>query len=69
MIHLDDLECGPSVIPSVRAALSWVAARIKLPMPDLMAPEIKALDLKVVEARAHETREAIAIPIVFVGLL
>ena len=31
MIHLDDLECGPSVIPSVRAALSWVAARIKTP--------------------------------------
>ena len=62
-LFLDGKECGPTVIPSVRAAISWVCSRLKIDTPVLDGVDIKSIELKVIEFRAREVKEAIPIPL------
>ena len=34
-IHLDQRECGPSVIPAFKISFKWVASRLAIDLPDL----------------------------------
>ena len=61
-MFLDSQECGPTVIPSARAAITWVCSRLQMQAPALDGPEIKAIEMKVVELRAQEVREAVPLP-------
>ena len=61
--------CGPSVIPSIRAALTWVGSRLLIAMPDLSDPRLLALEAKVVEERGKELKESQAVPLVLVAML
>ena len=62
-MFLDAQECGPTVIPSARAAIAWVCSRIQMQAPALEGPEIKAIEMKVVELRAQEVKEAVPLPL------
>ena len=68
-LYLDERECGPTVIPSARAAISWVCSRLSIDPPCLDGLDIKAIELKVVEARAKEVKEAVPLPMKLVLLL
>ena len=63
LMSLSARECGPTVIPSVRAALSWLGKRIQMDVPPMDTAEVRALELQVIELRAKETKEAIPVPI------
>ena len=63
LLSLSARECGPTVIPSVRAAIAWLGKRIQLDVPPMDSPEIRALELQVIELRAKETKEAAPLPI------
>ena len=63
LVALSGRECGPTVIPSVRAALTWLGKRIQMAIPPMDVAEIKALELEVIELRAKEIKEAVPIPI------
>ena len=63
ILELDERGCGPTVITSVRSAVKWLGKRIGMPDPDMDDPQIKAVEIDVVERRAQEVREAVALPI------
>ena len=62
-LALDGRECGPSVIPSMKTAVKWVAARLAIELPDLDDHRLSSVQQEVVSKRATTLREAIAIPI------
>ena len=62
-VELDARECGPTVLPSLRTALKWVAFRINLKLPSIETAEIKALEKEVFTQRGKPLKEAIAFPI------
>ena len=68
-IWLFDKNCGPTVIPSCRAAISWVAKRLRIDVPDLADARLVALEEKCIAERAKELKEAIPFPLKLVGLL
>ena len=68
-LDLDGRQCGPTVIPSARAAISWVCSRLSIDPPCLDSLDIKAIELKVVEACAKEVKEAVPLPIELVLFL
>ena len=47
-LHLDQQECGPSVLPSVRMSIKWVTSRLDIECPDLEDSWLMALVQKVV---------------------
>ena len=68
-LFLDAKECGPSVIPSVRTALRWVAFRINLEIPSLDGAAIKALEKAVFDKRGKPLKEAIPFPVQIIGAM
>ena len=62
LLDLDERGCGPTVISSVRMAVKWIGKRLSLAVPDMDALTIKAIETQVIEKRAQETTEAIALP-------
>ena len=69
ILELDERGCGLTVITSVRSAARWLGKRIGLPVPDMDDLQIKAVEVDVVERRAQEVREAIALPIDLVRVM
>ena len=61
--------CGPTVLPSVRAAVSWVARRLRLVLPPLNDAALTALEERCISERAKELKEAIAYPMQLVGFM
>ena len=68
-LFLDAKECGPSVIPSMRTALRWVAFRINLEIPSLDGAAIKALEKAVFDKRGKPLKEAIPFPVQIIGAM
>ncbi|CAE7525787.1 unnamed protein product, partial [Symbiodinium sp. CCMP2456] len=62
-MELDTRECGPTVVPSLRTALKWVAFRTHIKMPSIETAEIKALEKKIFTERGKPLREATPFPI------
>ncbi|CAE7906322.1 unnamed protein product, partial [Symbiodinium necroappetens] len=62
-MELDTRECGPTVVPSLRTALKWVAFRTHIKIPSVETPEIKALEKKIFTERGKPLKEAIPFPI------
>ncbi|CAE7234035.1 unnamed protein product [Symbiodinium sp. CCMP2592] len=61
---LDSREsCGPTVLPSLRMALKWVAFRINLKLPSIETAELKALEKEIFVQRGRPLKEAIAFPL------
>ena len=67
MLHLNDQECRPTVIPTLRAAVRWVCARLVIECPSLDEPAILALQQEVITQRAEALKEAVPIPIKVIG--
>ena len=68
-LWLYDRGCGPTVLPSVRAAVSWVARRLRLALPPLNDAALTALEDNCSSERTKELREAIAYPMQLVGFM
>ena len=68
-LWLHERGCGPTVIPSVRAAILWATNRLGLQAPDLKDQRLLAIELDAVQLRAQELREAVPIPLQAVLLL
>eukprot|EP00434_Breviolum_minutum_P002120 symbB.v1.2.001872.t1/scaffold79.1/size344139/3 len=66
-IHLDQRECGPSVIPAFKISLKWVASRLAIDLPDLDDRRLRAIQESVVVNRAKALREAKPFPIESIG--
>ena len=62
-MELDTRECGPTVVPSLRTALKWVAFRTHIKMPSIETAEIKALEKKIFTERGKPLKEATPFPI------
>ena len=58
-IDLDSRECGPTVLPSLRMAIRWVAFRINLELPSIDTQALKALEKNVFTQRGKPLKEAI----------
>ena len=61
--------CGPTVLPSVRAAVSWVAARRLRLVLQLNDAAFAALEDGCISERAKELKEAVAYPMQLVGFM
>ena len=59
VLHLDQNECGPTVIPSFKTAFKWVTSRLAISCPDLNHAALKAVQDDVVRKRAVTLKEAI----------
>ena len=68
-LHLDARFCGPTVIPSFKTSLKWVAARLVMELPNLDDRRLRALQEKIVADRAKMLKEAKPIPLGVVGAL
>ena len=68
-LYLDARFCGPTVIPSLKTSLKWVAARLVMELPNLDDRRLRALQEKVVADRAKMLKEAKPIPLGVVGAL
>lgn len=66
---LDQRECGPSVVPTFKTAVRWVATRLAIELPDLDDHRVKAIQDKIVADRAQTLKEAHPIPIAAIGAL
>ena len=60
---LDAKECGPTVIPSLRTAIRWVAFKVNLEIPSLDTAAVEALEKAVCDKRGKPLKEAIPFPI------
>ena len=69
MLFLDDHECGPTVIPTLRTAIKWITSRLVIDCPDLDEPSLLALQQEVITKRAQTLKEAIPIPLLVVKCL
>ena len=61
-LWLDQQECGPTVIPSVRSSIRWVSSRLAIECPDLDDAQLVALQKEVVLNRATTLKEAVPVP-------
>ena len=61
-LYLDSRECGPTVIPTLRSSIRWVASRLAIDCPNLDDPLLVALQKEVVNKRATLLKEAVPIP-------
>ena len=61
--------CGPTVLPSLKTSIKWVAARLAMEVPNLDDRRLRALQEKIVADRAKMLKEAVPIPLVVVGAL
>ena len=52
LLWLDQKGCGPTVIPSVKAALIWVSSRLVISIPDTGDVRVTALEKDVIQNRA-----------------
>ena len=68
-LFLNDRECGPSVLPTFRAAVKWVCARLAIDEPQFEDHRFLALQASVLSARAKTLKEAVPLPIEVVGVL
>ena len=68
ILYLDQKGCGPSVIPSVRACITWMGSRLKMNVPDMADPQVVALETGIIEIRGKELKEAVPVPLLLVGL-
>ena len=68
-LFLNERECGPSVLPSLRASVKWVCSRLAIDGPDFDDHRFQALVQQVVNERAKTLKEAIPLPIGVVGAL
>ena len=68
-LHLDTRSCGPTVIPSFKTSVKWVASRLVMELPNLDDRRLRALQEKVTADRAKTLKEAKPIPIEVVGAL
>ena len=66
-LFLNDRFCGPSVLPTLRAAVKWVCARLAIDSPDFEAHQFQALQASVMSDRAKTLKEAIPFPLEVVG--
>ena len=58
-------ECGPNVIPSLKASVRWVCARLTMTGPNLEDPTLQSLRRRSVEWRGKDVlgcREALPVP-------
>ncbi|CAE7942400.1 unnamed protein product, partial [Symbiodinium necroappetens] len=58
-IDLDSRECGPTVLPSLRMAIRWVAFRINLELPTIDMQALKSLEKHVFTQRGKPLKEAV----------
>ena len=68
-LWLHEKGCGPTVIPSVRASISWTCARLGMEVPDFRDQRLLSIEADAVLLRAKELREAVPIPVLAVLLL
>ena len=68
-LSLDELGCGPSVVPALRMSIRWVTSRLDIDCPDLEDSRLGALVQRIVADRAKTLKEAVPIPIEVVGAL
>ena len=61
-LHLDNRECGPSVIPTFRTSVKWVTAKLAIECPDFDHQGLLAIQADVISKRARTLKEAIPIP-------
>ena len=61
-LHLDHLECGPSVIPTFRTSVKWVTAKLAIECPDIDHQGLLAIQAEVISKRARTLKEAVPIP-------
>eukprot|EP00435_Cladocopium_sp_Y103_P069356 s1247_g33.t1 len=66
-LALDQRECGPTVVPSLRTAVRWVTSKLAIDCPDLSHPALPAVQAEIVQKRAATLKEAVPIPMVVIG--
>ena len=57
-LYLDEGKCGPTVLPSLRSSLKWVAFRTGIEVPPLNEALFTALEKKVFTERGKPLKEA-----------
>ena len=55
-MELDGRDCGPTVIPSLRMALRWVALRTNIAMPSIYTAPLTALEKEIFTQRGETTQ-------------
>ena len=68
-LFLNARECGPSVLPTFRAAVKWVCARLAIDPPSFEDHRFLALQATVMADRAKTLKEAFPFPLRVVSLL
>ena len=68
-LFLNDRACGPTVLPSLRAAVKWICSRLAIDAPDFEDPRFLALQKEIITERAKTLREAVPFPTALVGEL
>ena len=58
-MDLDARDCGPTVLPSFRTAIRWVAFRVNFKIPSIDTAAMKALEKDVFTKRGKPLKEAI----------
>ena len=58
-MDLDARDCGPTVLPSLRTAIRWVAFRVNFKIPSIDTAAMKALEKDVFTKRGKPLKEAI----------
>ena len=68
-MDLDARDCGPTVLPSLRTAIRWVAFRVNFKIPSIDTAAMKALEKDVFTKRGKPLKEAIPFDIELVGAM
>ena len=68
-LHLDNNECGPSVIPTFRTSVKWVTSKLAIECPDVDHAGLLAIQNEVISKRAKTLKEAVPIPTAVVRCL
>ena len=55
-MELGGRDCGPTVIPSLRMALRWVALRTNIAMPSIYTALLTALEKEIFTQRGETTQ-------------
>ena len=61
-LHLDNSECGPSVVPTFRTSVKWITAKLAIDCPDVDHPGLLAIQADIINKRARTLKEAVPIP-------
>ena len=68
-LFLNERLCGPSVLPTLRASIKWVCARLAIDQPNFEDHRFLALQAAVISDRAKTLKEAVPVPIEVVSVL